>query len=332
MRASARAGRVEAAPLARRRRPRVVRRLRRALRAARDALLAGAILGVRALLAPVPLRAAVAFCGALGAAVAPWTGRPWRWANAHLAVAFPELPPARRAAIARRAFAHAGMSFAEIAKFRAVRRRMAGYVAAEGLEHLREGLARGRGLLAVTGHCGNWELLAAYCARAGLPVTVIGRRLHGALLNRLLIRFRAGAGVTTIERESPGSSRAILSTLRAGRILALLIDQDTRGPRVFVPFFGRPASTPAGAAALALRTGAPVVPIFISRRPEGGHVIRAHPALPAVARDGDTVESLTTAYTAAIERHVRRHPEEWVWWHRRWRRRPAGAMPLSKNP
>jgi Kdo2-lipid IVA lauroyltransferase/acyltransferase len=313
----------EVAHLPRRRRPLLVRRLRRARRVVTNAAVAALVVALGGVLTLLPLEVALAAAGALAAGVAPWMGRPWRWADAHLAIAYPQASPAERRAIARAAFANAGRSFAELCKFATVRKRLATYVRAEGLEHLRQGLAGGKGLLAVTGHLGNWEILAAYCAAQGLPVDVIGRRLNGRALNRMLVHFRARAGVTTILRESKGSSRAIMRTLRANRILALLIDQDTRGPRVFVPFFGRPASTPSGVAVLAQRTGAPVVGIFISRRPEGGHLIHVLPPFPSATAADSTVEGLTATYTAAIEAHVRAHPDEWVWWHRRWRRRPA---------
>jgi KDO2-lipid IV(A) lauroyltransferase len=325
------AARVTAAPIARRHRPLVVRRARRLLRQLRDALLAVLILAIAGLFALLPLAAALAVASVVGARVAPWLGRAWRLADTHLALAFPEMPREQRAPIARAAFANLGRSFAEIAKFGAVRRRLHAYVHAEGIEHLWAALAGGKGLLAITGHIGNWELLAAYCALAGLPVDVIGRRLHSPLLNHILVRSRARAGVTTILRDSRASSRAILSTLRSNRILALLIDQDTRGPRAFVPFFGRLAATPSGVATLALRTGAPVLAIFISRRSGGGHVIRVHPPFPPADPARDTAESLTAAYTATIEEHVRRHPEEWVWWHRRWRHRPAEPVASSQR-
>jgi len=323
------ATRVEAAPLARRSRSLVVRRLRRVVRYVRDALLYVTILASVGLLAFVPLRVAVAAAGAAAGALGPWLGRAWSLADRHLAIAFPALSPGRRAAIVRATFANVGRSFAEVVKFRAIRRDLARYVEAEGLEHMRAALADGRSAIAISGHIGNWELLAAYCSLSGLPVSVIGRRLDSPLLNRLLVAFRARQGVKTIIRDSPGSGRAILSALRSNRILALLIDQDTRGPRVFVPFFGRLAGTPSGAAALALRTGAPVVPAFITRRPGGGHSIRFYPPFPPADPSRDTPESLTAAYTTVIERHIRACPDQWVWWHRRWRRQPANSMSQS---
>jgi len=147
-----------------------------------------------------------------------------------------------------------------------------------------------------------------------------------------LVSVRARSGVTTIERDRPQAGRAILRTLRANRILALLIDQDTRGPRVFVPFFGRPAATPSGVATLALRMHAPVIAVFIHRRGEAGHLIRFLPPFPPADAARDDVQTLTNAYTAAIEAQIRAYPEEWVWWHRRWRRQPVAPAATSPIP
>jgi KDO2-lipid IV(A) lauroyltransferase len=331
MRRSASAG-AEAAPLPHRHRPLVVRRLRRALRQSRDTLLAVTTVVLFAVLRVLPLRPAVAVTGALVGAIAPWLGKSWRLATAHLELALPELPAERRRAIARAAFANLGRSFVEVAKLATIRAMRERYVSVEGVEHMHAALAEGNGALAITGHVGNWELLAAACAAIGLPVDVIGRRPHNAALNHLLVAMRARSGVTTIERDSPHAGRAILRTLRANRILALLIDQDTRGPRVFGPFFRRPAATPSGVAALALRTQARVVAVFIHRRSEGGHLIRFLPPFPAADADRDDVQSLTNAYTAAIEAQIRAYPEEWVWWHRRWRRRPLASDAPSPIP
>ncbi len=321
--------RAETASLPRRHRPLIVRRLRRALRQIRDTLLAVAVVVLFCVFRLLPLRAAVAVAGAVVGGAAPYVRKPWRLAIVHLELAFPALARDRRLAIARAAFANVGRSFAEIAKLATLRRELERYVTFEGLEHMRAALAQGHGVLAITGHVGNWELLAASCATIGLPVDVIGRRPHNALLSRILIAMRARSGVTTIERDRPQAGRAILRTLRANRILALLIDQDTRGPRVFVPFFGRPAATPSGVATLALRTQAPVIAVFIHRRTEGGHVIRFQPAFPPADAGRDDVETLTSAYTAAIEAEIRACPEEWVWWHRRWRRQPVVSPATS---
>lgn len=175
--------------------------------------------------------------------------------------------------------------------------------------------------MACTGHIGNWELLAAYFGLKGVPLTVIGRRLGNPLLNRMVVEARQRSNVSTITRNSRSAPREILRVLRSGRILAVLIDQDTRGPSVFVPFFGGPASTPSGPAMLALRLGVPVLVTFIERRPEGGHLVTLGRLPGAVLADAD-VHSLTAAISERIEEQVKTHPTEWVWWHRRWRRQP----------
>jgi len=110
----------------------------------------------------------------------------------------------------------------------------------------------------------------------------------------------------------------VRAALARGRVVALLIDQDTRGAGVFVPFFGLPARTPPGPAVLALRSQVAVLTVFIRRRPDGGHTI-AFERVPLPPRGRDTVVALTARLTAAIEAAIRAAPADWVWWHRRWR-------------
>src|SRR3989442_980628 len=126
-------------------------------------------------------------------------------------------------------------------------------------------------------------------------------------------------------RDDPRFVAAVGDALRRNRVVAMLIDQDTRGAGVFVPFFGRPAHTPPGAALLALRARVPVVTTFIERRPEGGHLVRVSPVPAGLPRGREGVRELTARLTAAIEAQIRRSPAEWVWWHERWRKQPSAA-------
>ena len=103
----------------------------------------------------------------------------------------------------------------------------------------------------------------------------------------------------------------------------MLIDQDTKVEGVWVPFFGRPAFTPVGAAKIALKQRAAVVPVFIERLPDGEHLARYHPPLDLP----DDPQAATALMTAKIEEQIRRHPEQWVWMHRRWRRQPGSRSP-----
>jgi len=225
----------------------------------------------------------------------------------------------RNAALAR---ANAGQAFAELSLFEKVLRRP-DYIRLEGVEALDAALVRGRGAIAVTGHVGNWELLAAWAAAIGYPITVVVRRVNDLRFHSLIIRFRAAAGVEVLVRDDPRFVAAVGEALRRNRVVAMLIDQDTRGPGVFVPFFGRPAHTPPGAALLALRARVPVVSVFMERRPEGGHLVRVSPVPAELPRGRDGVRELTARLTAAIEAQIRRSPAEWVWWHERWRKQPS---------
>src|SRR6266704_576655 len=230
----------------------------------------------------------------------------------------------RNAALARATFRHAGQAFAELSLFETILRRP-DYVRLEGVEALDTALARGRGAIAVTGHVGNWELLAAWAAAIGYPITVVVRRVNDLRFHSLIVRFRAAAGVEVLVRDDPRFVAAVGDALRRNRVVAMLIDQDTRGAGVFVPFFGRPAHTPLGAALLALRARVPVVTAFIERRPEGGHLVRVAPVPAELPRGREGVRELTARLTAAIEAQIRRSPAEWVWWHERWRKQPSAA-------
>jgi KDO2-lipid IV(A) lauroyltransferase len=133
-------------------------------------------------------------------------------------------------------------------------------------------------------------------------------------------RERAAAGIGTISTEKV---RDVYASLRANRCVAMVADQDARRHGVFVPFLGRPASTPVGPARIALATGAPIVTAFVQRQSDGRHVIEMEPPIDMPARDDpDAVERITVAHVARLEQRVRRAPEHWFWVHRRWKTPP----------
>jgi KDO2-lipid IV(A) lauroyltransferase len=255
-----------------------------------------------------------------------------RLAVEHLRVAFGDaLTPAARDYLARASFVNIARCFCELAKIDEIRARRDTYFEVEGWEHAQRLLAEGTGAVIVTGHIGNWELLAAYFAWQGLPVAAIARRIYAGRLNQLLVDFRRRQGVETIMRENPHSTRQILRALKSNALLAMLIDQDTRTPSVSVPFFGRLARTPAAAAALAIRRNLPAVTVFMQRRPEGGHRIIISPPF-VVQRSTDVsadIRALTRQFSDALEAKIRKNPAEWVWWHRRWRRPPQPHLDLD---
>ncbi len=238
------------------------------------------------------------------------------------------LTDAERQRIARASFVNVARSFCELARIDEIRVRQKEYFQLEGWEHIERLLVAGRGLLAITGHIGNWELMAAYFAWRGLPIYAVARRIYADRLNELIVDFRRRQGVETIMRESGSSARQNLRVLKSNAILAMLIDQDTHVASISVPFFGHPARTPVAAASLAVRRGLPVVAMFMQRQGEMGYRIVVRPPF-AIEQTGDEasdVAALTMQFNAALEEQIRAHPEEWVWWHRRWRRAPMARL------
>lgn len=238
---------------------------------------------------------------------------------AHLEIAFPERSPQERVVIARTSFRHLGATLGEcLHLLRRDSTALSSRVTFEGWEHIDSARAAERPIVILTGHCGNWELLAGALATGGLPLAAVARSLDEPGLQRLLAGLRARFGTETIERGRDGSARQILAALRKGTALGLLIDQDTDVDGVWVPFFGRLAYTPVGAAKIALKQNAAVLPTFIERLSDGSHRAVVQPPLDLP----DDPEAATATMTLAIEQQVRHRPEQWVWMHRRWKRRP----------
>jgi Kdo2-lipid IVA lauroyltransferase/acyltransferase len=178
-------------------------------------------------------------------------------------------------------------------------------------------LSRGRGAVFVTGHIGNWELMAIALASLGYPISTVAGESYDPRFTRLLDRGRSSFQVSSIFRGRPGTAARMLRALRANRILGFLIDQDTRVEGVFAPFFGREAHTPIGPVAIARRTGAPLLVGSIHRLRDGSHRISIEePPLP------DDDAGAARVLNAELERRVRLRPSQWVWLHDRWRTRP----------
>ena len=246
----------------------------------------------------------------------------------HLEIAFPELDESQRAKIMRGCSRHFGLMLAEVAHlWRASPERVAAFCEIEGLEHMGRALESGRGVMFVTAHCGNWELLSARLPVAGIPLITAVRQLDDPRLDRLVTSSRERFGTEVVPR-GPAAGRQMVRSLSHNKVCGLLIDQDIRDvPGVFVPFFGRPAWTPSGAATLAIRMRCPMIPGFIHRRPDGSHKAEIH--APLEIPEGGTLDEqtleLTASATAAIEQQIRSHPDQWVWMHRRWRRQPENV-------
>ena len=187
----------------------------------------------------------------------------------------------------------------------------------EAKQVLRDALAEGRGVLAVTPHLGNWELLAQASAFHGFRCTTIAKPLYDPRLTAIVSDFRERAGVTTLWRGQGPLTERLSQVMRDGKVLGVLIDQDTKVASLFIPFFHKLASTPIVPQSLALKQNAPVVFGYCALR-HGRYYIH-YERLPAHTN----VEALTRDLNARTETAIRKHPEQWVWIHDRWKRQPS---------
>jgi Kdo2-lipid IVA lauroyltransferase/acyltransferase len=271
---------------------------------------------------PAPLALAVGRrFGDLAALAMP---RRRRLALANVALAFPELSGPARRRLARRSWQHLGMTLVELARLlgrplEATLRELS----LDGVEHLQRVMAEHGRALVLTAHLGNWEYLTAAHRLAGYPLSVVVRPLDAPTLDALAAAMRRKTGVELIDKR--GALRPVLEALRRGGLVGILLDQNAaRRESVFVPFFGRAASTSRSLALLAVRTGAPVLPIFIRRDGPARHRVVIEPPLaPSGQNDPEqAIVELTARCTQVIEAAIRRTPEQWLWSHDRWRTRP----------
>ena len=240
----------------------------------------------------------------------------------HITIAFPEWSEEQRRRTIREMLKHMGMSLFEIGwlpNLTAANRHETTIL--EGADRIMEIIDSGNGVIIFTAHCGNWEWLSYVTGTYGRPSAVMQReRAELSEMNRWITELRAQSGFRTIDRGSPTSAREMLNAIRRGGILGFVMDQNIRSESVKVPFFGRPALTPIGPARFAVRTEAYVTIGLIERRPDGMQHVRF--TEPVKCKRDDDPAALTAEVTKAIEEQIRRAPEQWVWFHPRWRERP----------
>jgi KDO2-lipid IV(A) lauroyltransferase len=246
----------------------------------------------------------------------------------HLRLAFPEQAEDWIRSTAEGAYAHLGREVVITLRLshssrEAVVKRVHHEV---GRERFYEAFAEGKGLVLTGGHFGNWELGAASVAAQGYPVDAIYQPQRNPLFNDSIVQARERLGLRLIPRAV--ASKEALQRLREGRMVGFVADQNAGRTGVFVPFFGRLASTHRGAALMAVRSGAPL--FFGAAIREGDHYFGITEEITE-SREGpvdQVVERLTAAYTATLERLVRKWPEQYFWHHRRWKTRPR---PVERN-
>jgi KDO2-lipid IV(A) lauroyltransferase len=192
------------------------------------------------------------------------------------------------------------------------------FLTIQGQENLHRISEGGRGAVLVTGHFGSWELMGAFLAASGWPIDYLIGEQHNIYINKLMNDHRRMFGIGLIEMGV--AARGVIRAVRNGHMVCMLSDQDAGSDGVIVEFLGRPASTPKGPAAFALKTGAPLACGFIIREGFKQRIIIEPPFdfTPTGNKETD-IKQLTQAYTSLLERYVREYPDHWFWPHRRWK-------------
>ena len=289
-------------------------------RRARHRIESAIVFGLSAVVSVLPVPAVRSLGALIGAVVYYLDGFHRRIALENLRLALPSKPERERRAVVKRVFGHFGSVLLELIKVGTLSdQEILDRIEADGEERVRQAHAKGRGVLLFTGHFGYWEVGAIALALRFQPMAVMARPLDNPHLHGMLERIRTRSGNSVIYRQ--GAIRKVLQELAANRGVAILIDQHLHTPdAVYVDFFSRPAATTNALAAVALRTGAPVIPAFALPLPNGRYrLVYEHAVEPPASDSPDAVKEFTQRCTDVLEMYIRRHPDQWLWMHRRWR-------------
>ncbi|OGS19940.1 MAG: hypothetical protein A3J83_01510 [Elusimicrobia bacterium RIFOXYA2_FULL_40_6] len=243
-------------------------------------------------------------------------------AQQNLKSCFPEKSDKEIRSLAKRVFINQGKNFFEFINLSKLNKdNISSVVKFTGAEDFKAAYSRNKGVLMIAAHFSNWELLGVAIAQNGFPLSVIARKLYIEELDELLIQSRESMGMKIIRRGLNDSPMGILRALKKNHCLAMLIDQNIKSvASVYVDFFGRKALTPSGLASLALKTGAPVVSGMIVREKDDTFRVEMSKQVKLI-NTGDEEQDLiknTQVFTGIIESYIRRYPDQWVWFHKRW--------------
>lgn len=279
------------------------------------------LLGV-AIVRALPFSARSLLGYALGLIGGLFPSREARIAKLQLSAFYGPTPPL----LVARIFANAGRTMLESLRLAPFLAKAHERVTAPNWDEVQRWIAEDRPLIALTGHTGNWDLLAAYTIHRGIPLTTVGREAQNPTAQQILRSMREAYGIETIWRSDRGGVKRLLECLRDRRTVAALIDQDTRVDSVFVPFFGLPVKTPSALIAMGQKAQARFVSAFMFRTGP----MRFETFIEELPSSG-SVEEILAAYNQNLEALVRRFPSQWVWFHKRWRSRPDGETMGSRR-
>jgi len=285
--------------------------------------LRAALAAVRVLPRPVALAA-----GALLGRAARAAGMRRRVTDANLALAFPALSRSEREALAGRIFAHFGRMAVDSLRLSAT-----GPVAVvphvtggECVRLLEERLPRGKGVIVLTGHIGNWELAGAYLAARGFTVAAVVKPPSNPHVARHAEAVRRRLGIETIPM--PEARAGVAAALAENKVVGLVADQGAIRSTTWSPFFGRRTKTPAGPGLFASRTGAPVLFGALVAQPGGGYRLEGEVLAETVEMEtGEAIQWVADRYRERLEALVRRFPDQYLWTHRLWKEAAPAALP-----
>jgi KDO2-lipid IV(A) lauroyltransferase len=272
----------------------------------------------------LPRRTAL-FIGRQAGSLASYADRrDYRLAVEHLTIAFgSEKSGEEIRRLARDVFRYAAMNFVDTARLAVMSPDEINRVSvAHNIEHLNKIVESGKSSILLTGHTGCWELMGAWLSMNSIPLSVISKRLYDSRLENLILETRKKHGMENISRGR--NTRDILRAFKKGRHVGLLTDQDTNVKGVFVDFFGKPAHTATAPAQLHLKYRYPIIPTFAYRDSRHRHHFWFGELIdytPTGDREKDEYE-VTEMCSKVTEQFIREHPEQWVWFHRRWKKQP----------
>ncbi len=247
--------------------------------------------------------------------------RPLRAAMGNLNLAeFPSPTASRseREALIRRVFIHFSKTMVDFLRGpNLTKEELPQIVSGEGYEHLDKAIAAGKGVILITAHMGNWEMLGRCVVAHGVPMTVVAREPEDATFAEFIREYRESAGFNVAYKG--GSVRELLTILKANKAVGLLPDQNSGD--VFLPFFGVPAGTVAGPATLALHTGATLIPCYCVRLPDDTYRMIFAPPIDTHSsgnKDAD-IQRIMRDANQVLETFIRAYPDQWLWLHHRWK-------------
>jgi len=285
------------------------------------------LLAIDSLFLLIPYASVIYIGRAIGKLSSIVLARYRKLAKSHLRLAFGNSKSEKEISdIAESVFVNLSIGFAEILSLPKIKNRLSDIIDVVGMEKMDKALGGGKGVIAVSAHLGNWELIPMYFASRGYPSNMIARPIYYEKYDEWVSFLRNSMGVNVIYRtESP---RKILNLLKNNELVGVTPDQDVDSiDGIFVNFFGMDTYTPSAPVKIAIVSGAPIVPVFIIRNGRKHTIYVEEPIYIDTTLGKDAaILGYTQKWSNVVESYIRKYPQQWVWMHRRWKTRPKNEI------